>query len=170
MSLLFREGRGITQLTMFLSQSSFNELVNENVTDFEMTVEEAIEEAEFVLDMIEPYDVSYPVVLDIEEVTSDKARTADLTKEDYTRNCIAFCETIKDAGYTPMIYGNLKSFLIMLDMEQLEDYQKWFAYYSAPVYFPYEFDIWQYSSKGSVNGIKGEVDLNICMKDLGKKD
>ena len=45
MSLLFREGRGITQLTMFLSQSSFNELVNENVTDFEMTVEEAIEEA-----------------------------------------------------------------------------------------------------------------------------
>ena len=135
-----------------------------------VTEEEAIEEAEFVLDMIEPYDVSYPVVLDIEEVTSDKARTADLTKEDYTRNCIAFCETIKDAGYTPMIYGNLKSFLIMLDMEQLEDYQKWFAYYSAPVYFPYEFDIWQYSSKGSVNGIKGEVDLNICMKDLGKKD
>lgn len=42
---MFREGRGITQLTMFLSQSSFNELVNENVTDFEMTVEEAIEEA-----------------------------------------------------------------------------------------------------------------------------
>ena len=135
-----------------------------------VTEEEAIEEAEFVLDMIEPYDVSYPIVLDIEEVTSDKARTADLTKEDYTRNCIAFCETIKDAGYTPMIYGNLKTFLIMLDMEQLEDYQKWFAYYNAPVYFPYEFDIWQYSSKGSVNGIKGDVDLNICMKDLGKKD
>ena len=42
---MFREGRGITQLTMLLSQSSFNELVNENVTDFEMTVEEAIEEA-----------------------------------------------------------------------------------------------------------------------------
>lgn len=42
---MFREGRGITQLTMFLSQSSFNERVNENVTDFEMTVEEAIEEA-----------------------------------------------------------------------------------------------------------------------------
>ena len=135
-----------------------------------VTEEEAIEEAEFVLDMIEPYDISYPVVLDIEEVTSANARTAELTKEEYTRNCIAFCETIKDAGYTPMIYGNLKTFLIMLDMDQLEDYQKWFAYYNAPVYFPYEFDIWQYSSKGSVNGIKGDVDLNICMKDLGKKD
>ena len=135
-----------------------------------VTEEEAIEEAEFVLDMIKPYDITYPVVLDIEEVTSANARTAELTKEEYTRNCIAFCETIKDAGYTPMIYGNLKTFLIMLDLEQLEDYRKWFAYYNAPVYFPYEFDIWQYSSKGSVSGIKGDVDLNICMKDLGKKD
>lgn len=135
-----------------------------------VTEEEAIEEAEFVLDMIKPYDITYPVVLDIEEVTSANARTAELTKEEYTRNCIAFCETIKDAGYTPMIYGNLKTFLIMLDLEQLEDYRKWFAYYNEPVYFPYEFDIWQYSSKGSVSGIKGDVDLNICMKDLGKKD
>lgn len=135
-----------------------------------VTVDEAIEEAEFVLDMIEPYDVTYPVVLDLEEVTSSDARTKDLTKEEYTRNCIAFCETIRDAGYTPMIYGNLKTFLIMLDMDQLEDYKKWFAYYSTPLYFPYEFDVWQYSSKGSVNGIKADVDLNICMSDLGKED
>lgn len=131
-----------------------------------VTQEEAIEEAEFVLKMIKDYDVTYPIVLDVEEVTSTNARTAELTKEDYTRNCIAFCETIQDAGYTPMIYGNLKTFLMMLDMTRLEDYQKWFAYYSTPVYFPYEFDIWQYSSKGTVNGIKGDVDLNICMKDF----
>ncbi|MGN1180490.1 MAG: glycoside hydrolase family 25 protein [Suilimivivens sp.] len=131
-----------------------------------VTQEEAIEEAEFVLKMIKDYDVTYPIVLDVEEVTSTNARTAELTKEDYTRNCIAFCETIRDAGYTPMIYGNLKTFMMMLDMTQLEDYQKWFAYYSTPVYFPYEFDIWQYSSKGTVNGIKGDVDLNICMKDF----
>lgn len=132
-----------------------------------ITEDEAVEEAEFVLDLIEPYKISYPVVLDLEEVTSDNARTADLTREDYTKNCIAFCETIKDAGYTPMIYGNLKSFMIMLDMEQLEDYKKWFAYYSTPVYFPYEFDVWQYSSKGTVNGIKTEVDMNVCMQDFG---
>ncbi len=135
-----------------------------------VTEEEAIEEAEFVIDMIRDYDITYPVVLDLEEVTSSSARTAKLTKEDYTRNCIAFCETIKDAGYQPMIYGNLKTFMIMLDMDRLENYRKWFAYYSTPVYFPYEFDVWQYSSKGTVTGIKGDVDLNICMEDLGNED
>jgi GH25 family lysozyme M1 (1,4-beta-N-acetylmuramidase) len=135
-----------------------------------LTEEEAEEEADFVIDMLEAYDVTYPVVLDLEEITSANARTQDLTQEEYTRNCIAFCKKIKAAGYTPMIYGNLKTFLIMLDMDQLEEYDKWFAYYNTPVYFPYEFAIWQYSSKGSVNGIKGDVDLNICMKNFSQKE
>lgn len=135
-----------------------------------VTQEEAVEEAEFVLDLIEKYDVTYPVVLDLEEVTSSTARTVDMTQEDYTKAAIAFCERIKEAGYTPMIYGNLKTFMIMLDMEQLEEYEKWFAYYETPFYFPYEFSIWQYSSKGSVDGIDGNVDLNVCMKDFSKSD
>lgn len=133
-----------------------------------MTPEEAKEEAEFVLDLIEPYDVTYPIVLDLEETGSDSSRTADLTKEEYTQAAIAFCETIKEAGYTPMIYGNLKTFMIMLDMEQIEEYDKWFAYYDSTVYFPYDFEIWQYSSKGRVKGIKGDVDLNVGMKDYAK--
>ena len=127
--------------------------------------EEAEEEAEFVLDLIEPYDVTYPVVLDLEDVGLDDTRTAGMTKSEYTRAAIAFCETIKDAGYTPMIYGNLKTFMIMLDMRQIEEYDKWFAYYDESVYFPYDFAIWQYSSKGTVNGIGGDVDMNVCMKD-----
>lgn len=130
-----------------------------------ITEEEAKEEAEFVLDLIEPYDIDYPVVLDLEEVNSSSARTADMTKEEYTKAAIAFCETIKAAGYTPMIYGNLKTFMIMLDMEQIENYDKWFAYYDTSVYFPYEFSVWQYSAKGSIAGVKGDVDMNICMKD-----
>lgn len=129
------------------------------------TQKEAVEEAEFVLEMIESYEVTYPIVYDIEEVSSDNARTADLTQEEYTENCIAFCETIKEAGYTPMIYGNLKTFMIMLDMEQIEAYDKWFAYYNPEVYFPYEFSVWQYTSKGHVKGIETDVDLNVCMKE-----
>lgn len=132
-----------------------------------LTEEEAKEEAEFVLDMIEPYDVTYPVVLDLEEASNNSARTANMTREEYTRAAIAFCETIKEAGYTPMIYGNLKTFMLMLDMEQIEAYDKWFAYYDTSVYFPYDFSIWQYSSKGSVAGIKGDVDLNVSMKKYG---
>ena len=130
---------------------------------------EAEEEAAFVIDSIEGYDVSYPVVIDIESVSNRKARTNDLTKEERTKYCITFCEKIKEAGYTPMIYGNLKTFMLMLDMEQLEDYDKWFAYYDEQMYFPYEFKIWQYTNTGKVSGIDGEVDLNISFEELANE-
>ena len=135
-----------------------------------MTEKEAEEEAEFVIELIKNYDVTYPVVLDLEESTSSSARTANMTQEEYTKAAIAFCEKIKEAGYTPMIYGNLKTFMIMLDLEQIEEYEKWFAYYDTPVYFPYAFSIWQYSSKGNVEGIKGDVDMNVCMKDFSQQE
>ena len=131
--------------------------------------EEAVEEAEFVLEHLGGYDVTYPIVLDVEEVTTKNPRTENLTKQERTEACIAFCERIKEAGYTPMIYGNLKTFLLMLDMEQLEEYEKWFAFYQTPLYFPYEFSVWQYTSTGSVNGIKGDVDMNVSMKDWGNE-
>lgn len=127
--------------------------------------EEAVEEAEFVLENLEDYDITYPIVLDVEDVATNNARTEEMNMQDWTDVCIAFCDTIKAAGYTPMIYGNLKTFMLMVDLEQLEEYEKWFAYYGTPLYFPYEFSIWQYTSTGSVNGIKGDVDLNVSMKD-----
>lgn len=132
-----------------------------------VSVEEAEEEAQYVLDMIEPYRVDYPVVIDVEAVTNANARTRELTKEERTEYCIAFCEKIKNAGYEPMIYGNLKTFMLMLDIEQLEDYEKWFAYYDEEPYFPYAFEIWQYTDKGKVDGINTEVDLNISFGDWG---
>lgn len=128
------------------------------------SVEEAKEEAKFLLDLIKPYKITYPVVLDLEEVEG-KSRTDGMTQQDFTDTSLAFLEAVKDAGYTPMIYGNLKTFFIMLDLEQIQEYDKWFAYYQAPVYFPYEFSVWQYTSSGTVDGIKGNVDLNVCMKD-----
>lgn len=129
-----------------------------------LSEEEAEEEAEYVIESISSYDVKYPVVLDVEAVTNSRARGNDLTSEERTRYCIAFCEKIKEAGYTPMIYGNLKTFMLMLDMESLEDYDKWFAYYDETYYFPYEFKIWQYTNKGKIAGIKGDVDLNISFE------
>lgn len=133
------------------------------------SVEEAEEEAQFVLDMIEPYKVDYPVVIDVEAVANANARARDLTKEERTEYCIAFCEMIKNAGYTPMIYGNLKTFMLMLDIEQLEDYDKWFAYYDEQFYYPYDFKIWQYTDAGQVNGINTDVDMNISFEDLANE-
>ena len=129
------------------------------------SVEEAEEEAQYVIDSIEPYKVKCPVVIDVEAVTNTNARTRELTMEERTEYCIAFCEKIKEAGYEPMIYGNLKTFMLMLDLEKLEEYEKWIAYYDEQVYYPYAFKVWQYSDSGRVNGIEGDVDLNISFGD-----
>lgn len=134
-----------------------------------MSEEEAEEEADFVIESIAPYKVTYPVVIDVEAVTSTNARGNDLTSEERTKYCIVFCEKIKEAGYTPMIYGNLKTFMLLLNIEELEEYDKWFAYYDEAYYFPYDFKIWQYTNKGKVAGIKGDVDLNISFE-MPKED
>lgn len=129
------------------------------------SVEEAEEEAQYVIDAIQPYKVEYPVVIDVEAVNNTNARTKDLTKEERTEYCIAFCEKIRNAGYQPMIYGNLKTFMLMLDLQQLEEYDKWFAHYDEQVYYPYEFKVWQYTDEGKVDGIGVNVDLNISFGD-----
>ena len=126
-----------------------------------INAKEGIEEAEYVLEKIEGLPITYPVAIDVEKVNVSSARAENISVEDRTEAVIAFCERIKEAGYTPMIYGNLKCFFSMLDMKQLEEYPKWYAYYDTELYFPYEIQCWQYSEKGKVSGIAKEVDLNI---------
>ncbi len=124
--------------------------------------EEGREEAEFVLENLGDYHVELPIVIDIEQSANvAKSRTKNVIAADRTKAIIAFCERVKEAGYEPMIYGNLKSFMIMLNINELEDYDKWFAYYSDPLRFPYKIKIWQFRSDGHVNGIKGDADINI---------
>ena len=134
-----------------------------------ITTEEAVEEAEFVLEQIEPYAgvVEYPIVFDVEKVAAENGRMNLLTKEERTQVTQAFCERIAEAGYTPMIYGNLEMFGVLIDLEPLEKYEKWYANYSPSLYYPYDFKIWQYTSEGSVDGIKGDVDMNISFKTWG---
>ncbi|MDR1573401.1 MAG: hypothetical protein LBS24_03770 [Clostridiales Family XIII bacterium] len=123
---------------------------------------EAVEEAETVLAGIAPYTVSFPIVFDIEEISGQSARTDALTATEVTNIAIAFCERIAAAGYTPMIYANPKWFVSRMELERLEPYAKWLAqYYKTPAY-PYAFSVWQFSSTGSVAGIKGNVDLDIA--------
>lgn len=129
-----------------------------------ITVEEAVEEANYVIENMADYDVTYPVVFDVEMIVGDDGRANELSQELRTDICIAFCDTIKAAGYTPMIYGNVRCFTQMLDMPRLEAYEKWYAFYDNYMYMPYEVSVWQYSEKGSVNGIKGNVDMNISYK------
>ncbi len=123
---------------------------------------EAIEEADYVLENIRGYQVDLPIVIDVEESASSDSRTKNLTQEERTEIVLAFCNRIREAGHEVMIYGNLKSMLIMMDMEKLEGYDKWFAYYKYPLRFPYKMRMWQYTAKGKVDGIKDDVDMNIA--------
>lgn len=129
-----------------------------------VTVEEAVEEADYVLDNIKDYDVSYPIVFDVEMIVNDDGRANNLSQKERTDIAIAFCDKIKAAGYTPMIYGNVKCFTKLLDMTRLNDYEKWYAFYDDYMYMPYDVGIWQYTERGKVAGINTGVDLNISFK------
>lgn len=125
--------------------------------------QEAVEEAEFVLENLLEYDLQMPVVYDPESILHEEARTDDVTGEQFTKNTKAFCETIKKAGYDPMVYCNMLWQAYELDLEALSDYPIWYADYEPTPQTPYHFDIWQYTSEGTVDGIQGNVDLNIQM-------
>ena len=131
-----------------------------------VTVEEGIEEANFVLERIAPYQVDCPVVIDVEMVAGDEGRADALSKEERTQIVKAFCETVANAGYKPMIYLNLEVAAIRVNMEELEAYDKWLAYYNPDFYFPYEYKVWQYTENGTVAGLREKVDMNICFEPI----
>nr|WP_297175461.1 glycoside hydrolase family 25 protein [uncultured Agathobaculum sp.] len=123
--------------------------------------QEAIEEADYLLELIEGLPIDYPVVYDQEEFTAAQARTEGLTGEQATKNAVAFCERIYDAGYIPMIYTNNDWAVNMYDMERLDRYPIWFADYTDAPHLSCGFAMWQYTDAGSVTGIQGPVDINL---------
>lgn len=128
-----------------------------------ITAEEAVEEANFVLQYLEGYDITYPVVFDWENVSTTSARTHNLDTDTLNACAVAFCDTISAAGYQPMVYFNGYLGLLRYDLSAIDDYPFWYAYYNG-VYpnLYYDFQMWQYTSSGSVAGIEGKVDMNLC--------
>ena len=122
---------------------------------------ELLEEANLVLEQIAPYKIECPVVYDVEK-TSAQGRMNAISVEERTQLTKLFCQTIADAGYRPMIYHNTEMGALLINIAELEDYDKWYASYSDQMFYPYEYKIWQYSDKGKIQGISTDVDLNIC--------
>ncbi len=127
-----------------------------------VTPEEAVEEARFVLDMIKDWDMDMPIVFDWEDAGG--TRPIGMDPRTLTDCAKAFCQTITEAGYEAMVYTNWNQAFYDLYLEELTDYGLWLAMYDADMVFPYKIDMWQYSSRGSVLGIEGDVDLNIYFK------
>lgn len=130
--------------------------------------EEARQEAVFVCELIKDYEIKYPVVFDWELPENEDARTVGTTMSTLNKCAAAFCSVISENGYTAMIYSNLKMALSKYDMRSLCVYDFWYVEYKDghnPPLYPYEFQMWQYASDGSVDGIDGYVDMNISFVD-----
>lgn len=126
---------------------------------------EAVEEASMVIRLIEDYDVDYPVFLDSESA-GGRGRADDLDSEERTRIHRAFLQTIEAAGYETGVYASRNWLNERLDMTRLSDYRVWLAEYAeVPTYDQY-YHMWQYTSKGTVEGISTNVDLNLCYMNI----
>ena len=119
---------------------------------------EAVQEASMVLDRISGYKISYPVFLDVE---GSGGRGDAIDSATRTAVCKAFCNTIKNAGYTPGIYANKTWLSSKMDAGALSGYKIWLAQYAKTPTYTGRYDLWQYRSNGKVSGISGNVDLNL---------
>ncbi len=134
-----------------------------------ITEAEAIEEANVVLENIKDYKISYPVAFDMEHIENDTARIDSLSKSEKTKITKAFLDTIQNAGYKAMIYGDKEWLLKDIDMSKLTAYDVWLSQMEDIPDYPYKFTMWQYTSTASIDGIAGYADLNISFIDYSEK-
>lgn len=124
-----------------------------------ITEAEAIEEASMTLSLVSGYNLSYPIFIDTESASNGRANGLD--KGTRTAVVDAFCRTIANAGQRPGIYASKNWYNNNLNAPALSNYCIWVAQYNATCTYSGKYNIWQYSSAGSVPGIKGRVDMNI---------
>ena len=145
--------QGATNAGLKVGIYMFSQAVNEA---------EAVEEASLCVNLAQGYKISYPIFIDSEYANGSHSGRADgLDKATRTAVCKAFCETVKSAGYTPGVYASKSWLNNKLDAGQLSSYKIWLAHYTGQTDYSGKYDLWQHTAKGSVSGIKGNVDLDI---------
>ena len=133
-----------------------------------ISVAEARQEARYVLELLNGRKLDFPVVFDWEFVSDPAARTNHVRGPLLTEMARAFCEEIRKGGYEPMVYTNQHLGYMEYDLRELAGLPLWLTEYSSKPSFYYEFQMWQYTEKGAVDGVQGKVDLNLCFKLLGQ--
>lgn len=119
---------------------------------------EVLEEATFVLNLIKDYEVIYPVVYDFE--LFNQKRTKGVNIKRINDNAVKFLDYLRAHGYRGMLYSNLNALNNYWNLDLFEGYKLWYAQYIDKVTYDGKYDMWQYTDKGRIDGIKGYVDLN----------
>ena len=133
------------------------------IYSYATTTERAKSEAEHVLRLVKGYDMAYPIYLDLEDSSTpyeDKKKMGDIAE--------TFCNIIKKAGYEVGIYSSTNWFTNYLTDSRFNQWERWVAQYNTSCHYKGEYAMWQCSSEGKVNGINGNVDLNIDYKNRGE--
>lgn len=125
-----------------------------------ITEAEAIEEADFALSKISGYDITMPIVIDYEYVKAGRLQNANLSREQATAIVNAFCDRIQQAGYTPMVYANKSMLEDSLNAGNIP-HKIWLANYTNQTTYAGDYEYWQYTESGKVDGITGNVDCDF---------
>jgi len=131
---------------------------------YALNKEDAICEAKFVLNEIKSLKIEYPVFIDMEDADEYKLRHG-VSNETCIEICETFCDLVEKAGFYVGIYANLNWLLNKINSRRLDRFDKWVAQWAKTCEYSGQYGIWQYSSKGTVPGIKGNVDMNYAYKD-----
>lgn len=134
-----------------------------------VNVDEAKEEAQFVIDTLEEYEIQYPVVFHMDTIRNEVARIDALDKMQRTNIAITFMDMIKENGYFPMLYGDKEWLIQKLSLGSMIGYDVWLSQERDLPDYPYQFVMWQYTTHGSIPGIAGDAHLNICFVDYSVK-
>lgn len=133
---------------------------------YALNTEQAAREAQHCLATVKPYRVEYPVCFDLEydSIRYAKQKGVTIGRALATAFVEAFCGEVEKAGYYAMNYANKDYLRNMFDMAKLGRYDLWYAFWASTCDRK-DAGLWQYSSKGSVPGIRGNVDMNYALKD-----
>ena len=123
---------------------------------------EAVEEASMAVKLANRYGINMPIAIDSEYANGGRGRADGLSKSDRTRITIAFCNTVANSGHTPMVYASKSWFSDHLNVSQFPgSYRIWVAHYASKCGYTGRYDMWQNTSKGRVDGVSGNVDMNV---------
>lgn len=122
---------------------------------------EAVEEASMAVSLAQKYGINMPIAIDSEYANGGRGRADGLSKSARTAVTKAFCNTVKNSGYTPMVYASKSWFGSKLDVSRLSSYRIWVAHYSDKCGYTGTYHIWQHTDKGKVDGYSGYLDMNI---------
>lgn len=131
-----------------------------------ITEEEAVEEAELVLEKLGDTKLIYPIAFVMEYTEGETSRVEALSKSEKTTVARAFLKTIDEAGYKTVLYGKKAWLMKYLELNKIvSDFDVWLCEESDIPTYPYEFTMWQYNKKGRIDGIWGDVAFNLCFVD-----